>query len=300
MIKYSHRAVGPATLRFGTRKPFLMLRIVLIALSLVGMYIGMTSAVSAQQSMAVSAARIVGRVVAHSTGKPVAGVTVQVRMSGVDTLLAATTTADNGEFDVRTPAGVIDIQLESIGYQPRTSSVTLSPGTVVDIQWELAARPVELEPIKVSVRSRWLQENGYYDRRKDGMKAFVVTRADIEHRNPQHITEMLDDAPGVNVMFMEAGQRAIRINRYTSDPGSKNKPRNYAMYQRGGLDERGCEPDMYIDGRLYRDDASGQSKVDDYDAVPVNAVEAMEVYVGNTPTAFRSNCGVILIWLRHN
>jgi len=72
-----------------------------------------------------------------------------------------------------------------------------------------------------------------------------------------------------------------------------------------------------MDGHRYRNasspmvttDAGGlaslrfapkRNKVDDFDAVSIAAVEAMEVYVGaRTPIQFSSSCGVVLVWTRH-
>ena len=77
------------------------------------------------------------------------------------------------------------------------------------------------------------------------------------------------------------GRRTLRFAPYASDPGSKNKGRTLAMDpRRNPLDERGCEPDLYVDGRIYRDDSSGMSKVDDHDAIPVNAIEEAERRIG--------------------
>jgi hypothetical protein len=41
------------------------------------------------------------------------------------------------------------------------------------------------------------------------------------------------------------------------------------------------------------------NKVDDFNAVPIVAVEAMEIFVGaRTPSQYNSPCGVILVWSR--
>jgi len=54
-----------------------------------------------------------------------------------------------------------------------------------------------------------------------------------------------------------------------------------------------------VAGSRATTDETPLNKVDDYDAVPVTAIEAMEIYVGaNTPLQYRSPCGVILVWTR--
>jgi hypothetical protein len=93
---------------------------------------------------------------------------------------------------------------------------------------------------------------------------------------------------------------------------SSSRSRGAIDRSRNPLDQRGCEPDLYIDGHRYRN-ASGAirtdsratvweeplNKVDDFNAVPVVAVEAMEIFVGSrTPSQFNSPCGVILVWTR--
>jgi hypothetical protein len=64
----------------------------------------------------------------------------------------------------------------------------------------------------------------------------------------------------------------------------------------------GCEPDLYIDGQLFREriprDATEQ-KVTGWDVIAPEQIEGVEVYNGaNAPLQYQSNCGVVLIWTR--
>jgi hypothetical protein len=103
----------------------------------------------------------------------------------------------------------------------------------------------------------------------------------------------------------------VRFNRYTS-MSSSSRTRSAIDRSRNPLDQRGCEPDLYIDGHRYRN-ATGAirtdvgvtvwqeavNKVDDFNGVPIVAVEAMEIFVGaRTPSQYNSPCGVILVWTR--
>jgi hypothetical protein len=142
--------------------------------------------------------------------------------------------------------------------------------------------------------------NGFYERRDmGGFKPHVIDRAVIERRGSSMITDLLDQAPGVEVVFMGPGQRTVRFNRYTPMPAEAGKAQQSAFSQtRRGPDEKGCEPDLYIDGRQHRNASTGLNKVDDFNVIPPLAIEAVEIYVGNTPPQFHHNCGVILIWTR--
>ena len=153
---------------------------------------------------------------------------------------------------------------------------------------------MELAPLEVTVtpRNRWLSLQGFYERRiESGLSGSYITRQDIERRNTDMITDLIDDFAGVRVIHSGPGKRTIRFNR-----GHGN-----------------CEPDLYVDGALYRASSPSMltdggiswresgNKVDDFNMVSANQIEAVEVYVGAaTPIQFTNanGCGVVLMWLR--
>jgi hypothetical protein len=122
------------------------------------------------------------------------------------------------------------------------------------------------------------------------------------------LTDVLVDVPSVRVHNLGISRTTVRFNRHVPEVGPGG---HYAL--QGGGPIPGCEPDLYIDGRLYRNSsppivsgggaatfAKGISKVDDFNAVPVSDIDGVEVYVGAAvpPFVYQTACGVILVWTR--
>ncbi len=258
-------------------------------------------------------ARIFGRVRDKESGKPITGAAVLV--GGRDSV---SVTGPTGSFSVVLPPGVHRLHLTALGYLERTDSIVIQPAaSMVDVEVMLSRKPVVLPPVEVTARSERLIRAGFYDRREGGLAppTHFMTRADIEHRQPTLLTDLFQDVPQVKVLFIEAGRRTLRFNRHVSTQSIGEKSsRGVLQRPDDGADSRGCEPDLYIDGQLYRDSSipanpSGDvridamrprmNKVDNYDAIPVSEVEGVEVYVGAaTPLQYHNACGVILIWTR--
>jgi hypothetical protein len=252
--------------------------------------------------------RLFGVVLDHSSGKPIEG--VAIRLEGTE---VRTVTDARGRFEIASLSpGQHRLRVDRLGYETRTIEVASEPGRDLEATIRLSTKPVELPAVAVVARSTWLAEAGYYDRRDTGGHTGVfIDRAEIERRQPDTLTDLLEDLTSVNVIYMEPGKRTVRFNRYTS-MSSSSRNRGAIDRSRNPLDQRGCEPDLYIDGHRYRN-ASGPirtdgrttvweeplNKVDDFNAVAIIAVEAMEVFVGSrTPSQYNSPCGVILVWTR--
>jgi hypothetical protein len=250
-------------------------------------------------------------VLSHENGKPLQSVRVQLR----NTQFQAETDV-RGRFELpQLPAGRYELVMERLGYETRTAVVEAMAGEIVEVSLRMATKPIELPAMEVVVRSSWLTDMGFYDRRDTGgFKGHYITRADIERRNPRAITDLLDDIPGARVLYTEPGKRSVRFNRQDTGGGGTG-PTQRNAFSASTPGESGCEPDLYIDGHRYRNSSSPMvtdggrtplhfapktNKVDDFDAVSIAAVEAVEVYVGaRTPIQFSSTCGVVLVWTRH-
>lgn len=247
------------------------------------------------------AGRIAGRVVEQGSGRPLDRVIVTLSSRDGLRVIGAVETDKHGRFEFGgLGSELLSVRAERIGYYVRSDSIRTLARRTLDVVLTLSSKVVALEPLEITVRARWLEVNGFYQRREEGMRAHIIDRDMIEKRLPAMITELLDDAPGVNVIYLEPGRRTIRFNRHLPLPPEPGRRPVFALDRRNGLDARGCEPDLYIDGREHRNSSTGLNKVDNFDAVPVSAIEAVEVYVGNTPAQFYHACGVILIWTRRS
>jgi len=211
--------------------------------------------------------RLMGRIVDHANGKPLAGARVALR----DTDLSAI--SDNqGMFEITgIRPGLHGVDVELLGFEVRSAPVRILAGQTIEAEVRLTARPIELPPIEVSVRSPRLEAAGFYDRRLEfGSQGRFITRELIERRNPQVVTDLLYNQPGLRVEYDGVGRRRVTVNR-----------------------NAGCTPMLYLDGVLG-DNSS-------FDIVRPETIEGIEIYIGAMiPIQYKAmtDCGVILIWTR--
>jgi hypothetical protein len=223
--------------------------------------------------------RLLGRVFDRSTGRAIAGAEI--------TLWRTPHTAvarHDGRFVVgEIPSGQYVLQTRMLGYVSRSDTVTVPPGLVIEAEIMLTNQPIQLEPITVNVHSRWLDSNGFFERRMAGLKGTFFTRRDIEDKKPALFTDLLRDIPGVNMVSDEVGKMTVRFRRVTTIAGP------FASDEA----TRGCTPDVYYDGIPLN------TGFDRLHSIHVPFIDGVEVYLGaSTPIEYKHPCGVILIWTR--
>jgi CarboxypepD_reg-like domain/TonB-dependent Receptor Plug Domain len=211
--------------------------------------------------------RLLGRVVDHANGKPLAGARVGVK----DTELNAISDNAGGFVLENVPAGLQSVEVELIGYESRTVPVRVLSRETMEAELRLSTKPIALPPIEVTVRSGRLESVGFYSRREEfGRQGRFMDRAYIESRNPQVLTDLLYNQSGIKVDYGGAGVRRVFITR-----------------------NQGCTPMFYIDG------ISGDNN--NFDVIRPETMEGMEIYIGAMiPIQYKSrtDCGVILVWTR--
>ena len=229
--------------------------------------------------------RVVGRVLGPDGKDPIPGVTI--RLGDVNAL-----SDRRGQFSIASArAGRQVIQFEMLGYQTRVDTVEVLAAFTIDLVVRLSTKPIELPPVSVTVRSRWLEENGFYDRISSGLKPVIINAADIERKHKTQLTEVFNEVSGAKILML--GGR--RIVRFMHSAGDTDGP---AM---SGRKIAGCEPALYIDGRPYKDRSMPVNGVtiDDWNMISPLIVEAIEVYKGSAaPVQYTDNCGVVLIWTK--
>ena len=199
-----------------------------------------------------------------------------------------TLTSAQGRFSLRdVEPGVAELRFRRIGYQPRSYAVVVQPGTTVEMSATLSTEAIELDPIEVSVRSRFLERNGFYQRERRGLGT-QIDRAELDRLDPVIVSDALGQVTG------------LRLSR---DP--RNPNRVYPVSRRGnsfnaggftgGTGASACVMPIYVDG-VRSPDA-------DLNQVPPEWLEAIEVYTGvTTPVEFQTaaseSCGVVLMWTR--
>ncbi|RMH22742.1 MAG: hypothetical protein D6701_01140 [Gemmatimonadetes bacterium] len=149
--------------------------------------------------------RIVGRVVDYDTGRPVEAAEVKLD-AGLRTVL----TGQDGRFmldDV--PRGRHLLSIDHLAYGTVSDTVVVAFETL-EIDAQLSQRAIEIEGLTVSVRSRALEINGFYQRREEGLGAYI-TRADIERAAHTSINDVLATVPGVRLIPRRGGTGEMDI-----------------------------------------------------------------------------------------
>ena len=212
--------------------------------------------------------RILGRVTEEGRNRGVADVEVTV----LGPARTGTVTDGRGRFDLRDlEPGLMEVQFTHLGYASHTTTLIVQAGRTVEINASMSAQPIELEPIEVTVRSAYLERNGFYQRSRLWGKQF--TRADLDEINPTYLSDILWRVPGVRVE--RRGFDAVAVSGRASS-----------------LSLGSCILPVYVDGVRALDA--------DLDQFPLAWIRAMEVYHGiSTPIEYGFNsCGVVLIWTR--
>ncbi|MCI0432473.1 MAG: TonB-dependent receptor [Gemmatimonadetes bacterium] len=232
--------------------------------------------------------RIIGRVIDHTTKRPIAGAIVSV-----DGIEGRVLTDQRGGFAIEgIPAGSRLLTVEMIGYATRSETIAVRAGAIHDASVVLAQQAIALDPIHVSVRSGFLEASGFYARRQSSGGDFF-TREEIERRRASELTDILRDVPGTRIHLLDAGQRHVRFNRSVGETLAFDLTTEVLP---------GCEPDLYIDGAIFRyrmPQNASEHRVDGFDVLGLAEVEGVEVYSGpDAPLRYQNPCGVILVWTR--
>ena len=228
------------------------------------------SLVEAQRDR-VGTASISGLVLDQETNDPVVGVEMSV-----DGTSALSITNDQGEFRFEEVlSGSLILRSRRLGYEERMDSLSVPEGALIDVTVRLSTEPVELEELVVEVRSRLLEQRGFYERQRTGYGGVFIDRETIEDRNPNVITDLFRTMSGLRVVYGGLFGPKVFVNQNIT-------------FSDGGL---GCEPSLMLDGV--------RSTMRSYDFIDPVEVEGLEVYAGGgAPGGFSDPCGTIAIWTR--
>ncbi len=213
--------------------------------------------------------RLLVRVVESRSERPIEGATVTLVGGPVGV------TNSDGRADFRDlESRLAQVRVEMIGYAVRTEPVALHPDRTTAVDVEMTIEAVPLRPLRVEVRSRFLEANGVYRRMDQGRVMHLLTRRVIEDRGSARISDAFSRVPG------------LKISRESTYRSVLMAPSN-------------CPLSIYVDGVPFGVDIEGSVNIDQ---IPPNWVELAEVYWGNrAPIEYRGEgCGVVLIWTRQS
>lgn len=201
---------------------------------------------------------------------------VNVQLNGASKVV----TDETGAFRIEVPTkGRFTIDVRRIGYQALHIDFMSVPDSAIHLVLAPIARTLETTRV-VAERLTSLVLHGFYDRMKQRSQGtasgYFITPEDIELRQPQRASIMIEDAP------------SIRIRRVSNF--------EYAAF---GSD--GCPANVYLNGHRL-DDPRGGSVIFDQN-VDAASLAGIEVYTRGTraPPAYQGlngSCAVILIWTK--
>lgn len=214
---------------------------------------------------------VVSGVVKDETGAPIAN--VEVKAVRTATTVRTDTT---GQFTLSVPAGLADVSFRRLAFEPVVLMMNVVANDTSEVNVTLTIVAQKLTGVIVladPVRRRILE--AFEVRRRQGIGHFI-TRAQIEHRSPMLLSDMVRMIPGANLVPGENGRLALRFSR---------------------VGRAACPPQFYLDGIM----ATGFN-IDD---MPPGDVEGVELYAGASglPPEYNkmrstSICGTVIIWTR--
>lgn len=221
--------------------------------------------------------RIVVRLTDAQTGAPVAG--ALIRLETLDRRAVSDSTGTAAFLDVI--PGAHEVTVRRIGYADQTVSVTVRGASTAVLDVPLALEAVSVAPLDIEIeqRPRYLEENGFYDRRAEGLGKFFDPRF-VERWAVGHFS---------------TGDRFIQLVKDMS-------PR-FTAADVGGIFCPGGQPIVYIDGRRgFNDDGRlggrGSTALEMMSSYTIGAVETYSGSHGVPAFAMdpEVGCGVVAVW----
>lgn len=233
---------------------------------------------SAAQSRGPGAALLLH--VRDEQGRPVSD--AQVTVGGV--LARGRSDATGEAFMTSIPPGNRLIELRRPGFAMVRFAADFAPADTVRRDVSLTVQAVEIEGITATSwgRSMLLRRNGFYDRQRAGMGAFMTAER-VEHLHPLRSMDLFRYMRGFTVQVTRDGPVVIGT--------------------RGAALGNYCIPMVYLDGMVVSTGGGIRDQEAALDMVRPDDILAVEAYQGaaSIPAEYNptgSACGVILFWTR--
>ncbi|UCC84318.1 MAG: TonB-dependent receptor [Gemmatimonadota bacterium] len=222
-----------------------------------------------------------GRVTNEVTGAPLAAAAVTVVGTPIGTL-----TREDGVYAlVNVPAGMQEIRVTLIGFGTVTQDVTVQVGASASLDFELRARPIEMEGIVVTGMATEVR------RRELPHDVSLITSAELENAPVSDIHDVLQGRATGSVVMPSSGMEGS---------GAKIRLRGNNSFAMGN------QPLIYVDGvRLYASAASAAdeanqstSGLDDINPADIERVEIVKGPAASTLYGTEASGGVIQIFTK--
>ncbi len=226
----------------------------------------LAATLAAVPSLEAQQAQLAGTVVDRLTKRPAVG--AEVVVLGTD---RKALTDDAGWFAVpKLKPGRYTVEIRYLGLASSQFPVQLSDGTTL-FDFEIVTPPFELDELIVEVRPSRHQKLEDFERRRERVAGYFISRETIEDEAPVFISDLLRRIPNVKIEWDWA--QNVRVTM------------GHGLFA--------CTPDLYIDGSL-----SHAARLNDYTPTLIEAIEVYNRPV-DRPQEFRAHrCGAILLWTR--
>lgn len=203
-----------------------------------------------------------------------------------------TLTNASGEFTFSLPSKEgLDVAVRRIGFLPGKIRVEPGGDTTINVSLQQLAVLLTTQVVRAQQQVRALETRGFYGRmleqERGSLVGEFVTPEEIEMRNPQRVTQLLEQRRGIRVERMGRCQVIATCFRV--------------------MGQGSCPATVYLDGQRLNslgaasNDPSQAPAIDEL--IPVTGVSAIEVYPrgSSAPPRYQSlggTCAIVLIWTK--
>ncbi|MDX1492525.1 MAG: carboxypeptidase regulatory-like domain-containing protein [Longimicrobiales bacterium] len=250
--------------------------------------------VAAATAATVQGQTINGTLMEVETDQPISlGLIIMMTESG-DSITSTVTNAE-GRFSITSPEpGSFVLIASAFGFKETAAGVfELGEDGEMDVQFRIAAAPMPIEGLLVSLQRPVLQHNlvrnGFVRRVTRGLGRFI-TPIDIERSSARTAADLLRDIPGIQIA--------------SGGPMTAHLGEMVRMVSANGY----CAPTIYLDGARIAPNMMTDMPLDDL--APLQIIDAIEVYrrPSEVPIEYASTasggggspgaCGVLVIWTK--
>lgn len=244
---------------------------------------------------AVQAQTIDGTLMEVETGQPISlGLIIMMTEAGDS--ITSTVTDGQGRFSVSSEEpGSFVLIASAFGFKETAAGVfELGEDAAMDVQFRIAAAPMPIEGILVSLQRPVLEHNlvrnGFVRRITRGLGRFI-TPADIERSSARTAADLLRGIPGVHITQPGGGLASFQ--------GEMVRMVSQNDY---------CAPTIYLDGARIAPNMTTDTPLDQL--APLQTIDAIEIYrrPSEVPIEYgmtssgnaggRGPCGVLVIWTK--
>ncbi|NNF13251.1 MAG: TonB-dependent receptor plug domain-containing protein [Gemmatimonadetes bacterium] len=238
---------------------------------------------------------ITGTLMEVETSQPISlGLVIMMTEDGDS--ITSTVTNGQGQFTVESEeAGSFVLLASAFGFKETAAGVfELGQDASMDVQFRIAAAPMPIEGILVSLQRPVLEHNlvrnGFVRRVTRGLGRFI-TPAQIERSSARTAADLLRGVPGVHIT-----RPGGAINAFQGEMVRMVSQNDY------------CAPTIFLDGARIAPNMTSDTPLDAL--APLQTIDAIEVYrrPSEVPIEYgmtssgnntgRGPCGVLVIWTK--